>query len=74
MKIKNTTKGRKATANEIAKAVILDNLEINGFFPEKSEKLESLSQKEIDEISRHITKHIHAIEKRFNLRDNIDIY
>ncbi len=73
MKILNKTKNRKATPNEIAKAIIIDNLQMNFYFHNKGDKLENNTDSENQEIIRHIIKHVRAIEKKLNLTDFIDL-
>jgi len=74
MKILNKTKNRKATPNEIAKAIIIDKLQLCYFFGEMSKSLENLSEVEQNEVSRHLDKHIQAIEKKLNLSDRIKLW
>lgn len=74
MKILNNTKKRKATPNEIAKAIIIDNLEVLFYWKEKSKSLENLSDEMTAEVDRHLCKHYSAIKKKLNLTDNINIW
>tara|TARA_R110002096_G_C14239777_1_gene692688 strand:- start:163 stop:393 length:231 start_codon:yes stop_codon:yes gene_type:complete len=66
MKLQNNTKNRNATANEIAKRLIIDKLEIVGYFTENNEYGENYSEEFIQEIYRHIDKHCSSIRKNLN--------
>lgn len=66
MKLRNNTKNRNATANEIAKALIIDKLECCYFFQDNSQYEDNYSEEFLDEIYRHMKKHINSIEKRLN--------
>jgi DNA-directed RNA polymerase specialized sigma subunit len=75
MKLQNNTKNRNATANEIAKRLIIDKLEIVGYFTDNNEYQETYSEEFIEEIYRHINKHCASIKKNLNPNDNnIDIF
>ena len=75
MKLKNNTKNRNATANEIAKAIMIDKLENFFYFGDNDEYRDNYDEEFIQEIYRHMTKHVNAIEKRLNPHnDNIEIY
>lgn len=74
MKILNNTKNRKATPNEIAKAIIIDNFEAMFVYKEKSEKLEDLNDEMKSEVDRHLYKHYNAMMKKLSLYDDIDIW
>jgi len=74
MKIRNTTKNRKATPNEIAKAIIKDKLKLCYFFSgEMSKSLKNLEIEE-NEVLIHLDKQIQAIEKKLNLSDRIKLW
>tara|TARA_B110000285_G_scaffold85166_1_gene97687 strand:+ start:417 stop:647 length:231 start_codon:yes stop_codon:yes gene_type:complete len=66
MKLKNNTKNRNATANEIAKRLIIDKLEVVGYFTDNVEYQENYSDEFIEEIHRHISKHCSSIRKNLN--------
>lgn len=72
--IKNKTKSRNATPNEIAKAIIIDKLQTCFYFKEMSKALENLNEAEEGEVVRHLEKHISAIEKKLNLTDKIALW
>ena len=75
MKLQNNTKNRNATANEIAKRLIIDKLEIVGYFTDNNQYNENYSEEFINEIYRHIDKHCASIEKNLNPNNNdIDFY
>ncbi len=74
-KLRNKTKRRQATANEIAKAIMIDKLENFFYFTDNDEYRDNYDEEFIQEIYRHMTKHVNAIEKRLNPHnDNIEIY
>lgn len=63
-KIYNTDKNRKATANEIAKYLIMDKLEqivINEAYG-----LEDITEDETHEIGRFLSNHFYSLRKKFN--------
>ena len=66
MKLKNNTKNRNATANEIAKRLIIDSLEVVGYFTDNGGYQENYSDEFIEEIHRHINKHCSSIRKNLN--------
>tara|TARA_R110000822_G_scaffold37245_1_gene104396 strand:- start:993 stop:1223 length:231 start_codon:yes stop_codon:yes gene_type:complete len=75
MKLQNNTKNRNATANEIAKQLIIDKLEIVGYFTDNNQYNENYSEEFIEEIYRHINKHCASIRKNLNpSNNNIDIF
>ena len=75
MKLKNNTKNRNATANEIAKELIIDKLEIIFYYQDNSQYEENYSDKFLNEINKHLRKHSRSIRKRLNSNnDNIDIF
>tara|TARA_Y100000385_G_scaffold128414_1_gene133742 strand:- start:175 stop:408 length:234 start_codon:yes stop_codon:yes gene_type:complete len=74
-KLRNKTKRRQATANEIAKAIMIDKLENFFYFADNDEYGDNYDDDFMQEISRHMLKHVRAIEKRLNPHnDNIEIY
>ena len=75
MKLKNNTKNRNATANEIAKRLIIDKLEVVGYFTDNVEYQENYSDEFIEEIHRHINKHCSSIRKNLNHSSNdVEMY
>jgi len=75
MKLKNETKGRNATANEIAKKIIADKLEYAFYYLDNNQYEENYSEEFIQEINRHMEKHVISIEKKLNPNDdNIERY
>tara|TARA_R110000744_G_scaffold336381_1_gene441683 strand:+ start:219 stop:521 length:303 start_codon:yes stop_codon:yes gene_type:complete len=75
MKLKNNTKNRNATANEIAKSLIIDKIQTAYYFHDNDEYSENYSEEFLDEINRHMRKHIRSIDNRLNPNDDrIEIY
>tara|TARA_R110000796_G_scaffold133341_2_gene248925 strand:+ start:838 stop:1065 length:228 start_codon:yes stop_codon:yes gene_type:complete len=75
MKLRNNTKNRNATANEIAKKLIIDKLEIALYFQDNNDYKENYSEEFIQEIYRHINKHIDSIAEKLNPNNNsIDMF
>lgn len=75
MKLKNKTKRRNATANEIAKAILIDKLECAFYYQDNFAYRENYSDEFNAEIFKHLQKHIYAIGKKLNPNnDNIEIY
>jgi hypothetical protein len=75
MKLRNTTKNRNATANEIAKSIIADRLECCFYFQDNNQYEENYTEEFLTEISRHLNKHINSIVKKLNSNnDNIEYY
>ena len=74
MKLKNYTKKRNATPNEIAKQLIIERLENMYYFSDDNAYENIYSQKEINEIYRHIEKHLKSFEARLNLKDRIETF
>ena len=75
MKLKNKTKNRNATANEIAKAIIIDRLECAFYYQDNSDYTENYSEEFNEEIYKHMQKHYYAIIKKLNPNnDNIERY
>lgn len=75
MKLKNKTKNRNATPNEIAKKIIIDNLEAIFYYRDNDDYDKNYSEDFNNEISRHLEKHFYSIEKKLNpKRDKIEIY
>lgn len=60
----NITRNRKATKNEIAKKLILDQIQ-NIIVDEKMEA-EGMSEKEVEELREHLAKHVSSITKKLN--------
>ena len=74
-KLRNHTKRRQATANEIAKAIMIDKLETFFYFTDNDDYQDNYDEEFVQEIFRHMIKHVNAIEKRLNPQnDNIEIY
>jgi hypothetical protein len=74
-KLRNHTKKRQATANEIAKAIMIDKLENFFYFADNDEYQDNYDDEFIQEIYRHMSKHVRGFEKRLNPNnDNIEIY
>ena len=75
MKLRNNTKNRNATANEIAKKLIIDKLEIALYFQDNNDYKENYSEEFIQEIYRHMNKHIDSIAEKLNPNNNsIDMF
>lgn len=75
MKLRNKSKNRNATANEIAKSIIIDKLESVFYYQDNSDYQKNYSEEFNAEILRHMTKHVNSITKKLNPnRDNIQIY
>ena len=75
MKLRNTTKNRNATANEIAKSIIADRLECCFYFQDNNQYEENYNEEFLTEISRHLNKHINSIVKKLNSNnDHIEYY
>ncbi len=75
MKLQNKTKKRNATANEIAKSIILDKLQICFYYQDNDDYNENYSNEFNMEIQRHMVKHIDSINKKLNPNnDNIEQY
>ena len=66
LKLKNQSKNRNATANEIAKTLIIDRLEGVLYFEDCSDYGKAYNQDFLNEIHRHIGKHIDSITKKLN--------
>jgi hypothetical protein len=74
-KLINHTKKRQATANEIAKAIIIDKLENFFYFTDNDEYQDNYDDEFMREIFRHMSKHVRGFEKRLNPNnDNVEIY
>lgn len=74
-KLRNKTKKRQATANEIAKAIMIDKLQTFFYFGDNVDYENNYDEEFLQEISRHMLKHVRGIEKRLNPHyDNIEIY
>lgn len=74
-KLRNNSKGRNATANEIAKKIILDKLEIAFYYQDNSDYTNNYTDDFNMEIVRHMEKHINSIHNRLNPNnDNIEMY
>jgi len=69
--IRNNTKNRKATPNEIAKYMILDMLDSMCAVQERF-GCEDLTDAEADEVLRHYEKHARSIGRRFN-NDDLEV-
>jgi hypothetical protein len=65
----NETKQRKATPNELAKKIILDAIYTKISLNYESEFVEGLTDKEMEEVLRHLLKHEQAIIKRIGTTD-----
>jgi len=63
--IYNTEKGRKATANEIAKYLIIDQVEMMIAIQEKA-GCDELTDEEAEEVYRFYEKHMRAIVKKLD--------
>ncbi len=75
MKLQNKSKGRNATANELAKAFIIDKLENVFYYRDDSHLDEMYTDEFHSEISRFLDKHIRSIEKKLNPNnDRIETY
>ena len=75
MKLRNNTKNRNATANEIAKKLIIDKLEIALYFQDNNEYEQNYNEEFIQEIYRHMNKHIESIVEKLNPNNNsIDMF
>ena len=75
MKLQNKSKGRNATANEIAKAILIDKLEIAFYYRDDSGLDHMYTEEFHKEISRFMIKHIGSIKKRLNPNyDHIEIH
>ena len=66
MKLKNNTKNRNATANEISKSIIIDRLECCYYYQDNNAYCDNYSKEFLEEINKHMYKHIKSIEKRLN--------
>ena len=58
VKLKNNSKKRNATANEIAKTIIINKLELAFYYTDNDSYLKNYSKDFNKEICRHIEKHI----------------
>ena len=75
----NETKKRKATANETAKAILIDAIQSRLEFLDESSMLEDIKKwddngnatKQYEEIFRHFDKHFDAIVDRLTNGDRI---
>ena len=75
----NETKNRKATANETAKAILIDAVRSRVEFLDESSYLEDIKKwdengnptKEYSEIYRHLDKHFDSLIQRLTNEDNI---
>jgi hypothetical protein len=65
--IYNTAKNRKATANEIAKYIMIDKLE--SIIVNECWGCENINDDELEQILYHFNKHLNSLEHRFNVRD-----
>ena len=75
MKLKNKTKNRNATANEIAKTIIASRLECAFYYQDNSDYRKNYSDEFNAEILRHLEKHFYAIGKKLNPNnENIELY
>ena len=75
MKLKNNTKKRNATPNEIAKAIIIDKLENAFYYQDNSDYDTNYSDEFNAEIHKHMQKHYYAIIKKLNPNnENIELY
>tara|TARA_R110000782_G_scaffold43593_1_gene98149 strand:- start:233 stop:460 length:228 start_codon:yes stop_codon:yes gene_type:complete len=74
MKLKNITKNRNATANEIAKQIIKDKLEAIFYYQDNEDYNKNYSEEFNNEISRHLEKHFYSITKKLNPKNDIEIY
>ena len=75
MKIKNKSKNRNATANEIAKQLIIDRLDSVFYFQDEDYYQETYNQEFLKEIYQHLEKHCKSIEKKLNPNNNhINLY
>ena len=75
MKLKNKTKNRNATANEIAKKIIVDKLENIFYYQDNEDYIKNYSEDFNNEILRHLEKHFYSIAKKLNPKDErIEIY
>ncbi len=75
MKLKNKTKNRNATANEIAKKIIVDKLEAIFYYQDNEDYVKNYSEDFNNEILRHLEKHFYSITKKLNPKnDRIEIY
>jgi len=61
----NTEKGRKATPNEVAKYLIVDQIEMLCAIQEKY-GCENLTDEEAKEVARFYEKHLSAIRKKLD--------
>jgi len=66
VKLKNNSKKRNATANEIAKTIIINKLELAFYYTDNDSYLKNYSKDFNKEICRHIEKHIGSITKKLN--------
>ena len=74
-KLKNNSRFRNATANEIAKALIIDKLETIFYFTDNGDYERAYSPEFIDEIFRHLNRHRNSLTNKLNPKnDNIEIF
>ena len=77
----NETKNRKATANEIAKTILIDSIQSRMEFLGESCFIDDLKKwdengnptKQYEEIARHLDKHFDSIVERLSNGDTITI-
>ena len=75
MKLKNKTKNRNATANEIAKRIIVDKLDAIFYYQDNEDYNKNYTEEFNKEILKHLEKHFYSIEKKLNpKRNKIEIY
>lgn len=75
MKLKNNTKNRNATANEIAKSILINKLENAFYYQDSYDYRENYSDEFNAEILRHLEKHFYAITKKLNPNhEYIEVY
>ena len=72
MKIRNKSKARLATANEIAKALIINRIEGAFYFDDNDEYNKVYNEAFKAEIQRHMLKHFKAIRERLDV-DGVDV-
>lgn len=68
IKLYNTAKKRKATANESAKWLIIELADRMCALQEQF-GFEDLNDDEADEVLRHFDKHLKSLRERFNVWD-----
>ncbi len=72
MNLYNHTKGRKATANETAKHILMDAMYTAISLIHERMECEGMSEEQIQEVERHALKHANSIHFRLSNGDNIN--